>query len=242
MNGVCACKSKTMYFKFAYLLLSVLLASLLATAQLPYYSPFPNTGLRIYNAFARGLFSVVNAVENAISSDLLQVESKQRQLNHAVGITGNIPRLLAYVARSKDNFLQRTYTRIRSAVTLALLKLRESVMYIQSQYVRTPHIERILSELVKLGYNSVGRILRIALNIASRMSETVYKASEIVKKLHEEALQSGPGYRNLFEQLFERNFDQAVPIVRRNVYGGLGRINRVIDNAVDESRHLARQL
>lgn len=228
-----------MNFKLSFLLLSaVLLASSVATAQLPYYySPFPNAGLRIYNAFVRGLFSVVNAVEEEINIDLTHTEYDIRQLNSAVGITGNIPQVIGQVNEWKLNFLRRTSLRIRSTVALVLLKLRETVQHIQQQYVRTPHVERILNELLRIGYFGVGKIIRIAAKTALRVSQLVYHASEFVENLHEEALQSGPGYRNVYENLFERKLDRVEEQANRNIYGGFRQINRAVNNAVDESRY-----
>lgn len=232
-----------MVIKESFFVLTMLLALSMTTAQIPYYSPFPNTGTRIFNSFAQRLFRLVSAFEHSISDDLLETESRVRQLNEAVSVRGNVPALLAEVEQWKNNLWQRSKIRLRLTCDFALQKLGQTVLTIQAQYVRTQYVERILKELINIGFRLVGRIIRIALLTEIKTNRIVEQCMERLESLHEGAVQSGPWIQNYYDNQFRHTVnDVAVPRLNRAVYNTFGRKNRDIVGALDQSRNLLSNL
>lgn len=231
-------KLKEMDFKVAYILLSVLLVSAVTFAQEPDNLPYPNSALRTFNAYTRGLFSVIEAAETLISKDLLALENYVTQLNAEVNIRGNIPAMLAKVNRAKNIGWQQIHIRIRSTIDLVLLKLRDTVRIIQRQYPRTPNVERILNDVLKVGFAGAYRVKRIEANISSRLDEIAANATNYVENLHEAALQHGPsGNGDVYENRYEQVLPQVYPYIDSDIYGGLRQINGVVENALGEQRY-----
>lgn len=229
-----------MDLKLYAVLLSVLIAPSLATDQLSY--PKTDGAVRIYDSFTRGLWNLVTVVENTIYKDLFSTEDEVVKINEAVGITGNIPQIIVQVVQWKNNLLKRTYTRVRSAIKFVLQKLRQTLLDIEKQYVRTPHITRILSEVLRLGYQQSEHIFWIVGRITNRVNEIVSESSKYVSELHEQALECGPDSENNYENLLAEKLESTISTVTESFYVGVAEINNVVGGTVVESRKKLSQL
>lgn len=224
--------------KGAYILLSVLLASSVVMAQVPDNLPYPNSALRIFNDFSQGLYNAIQTAENIISNDVLATENTITRLNAEVNIRGNIPALIAEVNQEKILFWQRTHYRISTAISMAYSKLQETVRTIQLQNPRTPYVERILNDVLRIGIAAVNRVKNIEAYMGSRLDNIFQAGANYVENLHEAALQNGPSdCGDVYEKRFEEVLPQIYPSVDRDIYGGLRRINGAVDQAVGEQRN-----